>query len=315
VEGLSAGTYYYHPRDHGLVWLSDGAHIDRRIHAPINQSIFDASAFAIFLIGQLSAITPMYGERARDFCLLEAGYMSQHLMTAAPGSHIGLCPVGSLDFEQIRDFFRLEASHVLLHSLLGGRVDHTHQAVRPRSAPASSLAVPSHPALLRPSQTDSALVDELRRFVKEKLPEPMVPSAFVVLDALPLTPNGKVDRKALPAPESLNPELEAAHVAPWTEVEQILATIWQEVLQVERVSVHHNFFDLGGHSLHIVQVYNQLQEVFHRDISITAMFQHPTISSLAKYVSQDQREQPSLQDSQARGRSRRERLARRKRPG
>jgi acyl carrier protein len=194
-------------------------------------------------------------------------------------------------------------------------VGNTHQAVRPLSVPASSRAVPSHPALVRPSQTDSALVDELRSFLKEKLLEYMVPAAFVVLDALPLTPNGKVDRRAFPEPGSLQPELDAVYVAPQTEAERTIAAIWQEVLHAEQVSAHANFFDLGGTSLHIVQVHHKLQEAFRRDISITDMFTYPTIHSLANYFSQGQSEQPSLQDSQARGRSRRERMERRKRSG
>ena len=100
----------------------------------------------------------------------------------------------------------------------------------------------SHPPLpVQQAQTDSALVSELRNFLQEKLPAYMVPSAFVVLDAIPLTPNGKVDRRALPEPESLQPESEAAYMAPRTEVERTIATIWQEVLHVEQVSTHAQF--------------------------------------------------------------------------
>jgi amino acid adenylation domain-containing protein len=313
VDGLSAGTYYYHPRDHCLSLLSANAHIKQSIHAPINQPIFDESAFSVFLIGQLNAITPMYAERARDFCLLEAGYMSQLLMTAAPASQLGLCPVGTLDFEQIRDLFVLEEHHLFLHSLLGGRIDNSNRFLGSLRMQASSLTMSSYPLLTQHPKSDNVFVNELRNFLKEKLPEYMVPSSFVLLDAMPLTPNGKVDRNALPELARLLPKVEAGYIAPQTEAERTIATIWQEVLHIDQVSVHHNFFDLGGHSLHIIQVHNKLQEIFQRGISITQMFQHPTISSLAKYLSHEQNEQSSIQASQARGHSRRELMKQRKR--
>ncbi len=120
VEGLAAGTYYYHPGDHCLMSLSMGTNLDRTIHGPINRSAFDESAFSIFLIGQLDAITPLYGDFGLQFATLEAGYMGQLLMSVAPSSQIGLCPIGTLDFEPIRRLFVLKESHVLLHSFLGG---------------------------------------------------------------------------------------------------------------------------------------------------------------------------------------------------
>ncbi|WP_026736231.1 non-ribosomal peptide synthetase [Fischerella sp. PCC 9605] len=129
-------------------------------------------------------------------------------------------------------------------------------------------------------------VNELRGFLKEKLPEYMLPSAFVVLDALPLTPNGKVDRRALKAPENLRPELTASFQPPQSEMEQQIAKFWQEVLHLDKVGIHDNFFDLGGHSLLMLQVNNKLRAILQREISIVTMFQNPTIYSLAQYLSQ-----------------------------
>ncbi|HEX4966518.1 MAG TPA: amino acid adenylation domain-containing protein, partial [Thermoanaerobaculia bacterium] len=128
VEGVAAGTHYYHPGDHGLVSLSPEAPIDRSLHAEANQPVFEKSAFSIFLVGQLAAIAPIYGDLARDFCLLEAGYMTQLLMLSAPTDGVGLCPIGHLAFEPIRDAFALDEGHVLLHSLVGGAVDDTGDA-------------------------------------------------------------------------------------------------------------------------------------------------------------------------------------------
>jgi amino acid adenylation domain-containing protein len=131
-------------------------------------------------------------------------------------------------------------------------------------------------------------VEELRGFLKQKLPEYMLPSTFVMLDALPLTSNGKIDRRALPAPDNVRPELTASFQPPQSDMEQQIAKIWQEVLYLDKVGIHDNFFDLGGNSLLILQVNNKLRTILQRDISVVTMFQNPTIYSLAEYLSQKQ---------------------------
>jgi amino acid adenylation domain-containing protein len=148
-------------------------------------------------------------------------------------------------------------------------------------------------------------LSELRGYLKEKLPEYMIPSAFVRLDDLPLTRHGKVDRKALPAPENERPELRAAYVAPRTRIEGIIAAIWQEALRVEKVGVDDNFFDLGGHSLSMVQVHSKLREAFNKEISLIEMFRNPTVGSLAKYFTDEGSQQPSLQKAHDRAQKRR----------
>jgi pyochelin synthetase len=152
---------------------------------------------------------------------------------------------------------------------------------------------------------------ELSRFLKQKLPEYMVPSGFIFLDALPLTPNGKVNRQALPAPEALHSALETAYVPPRTDVERTIVAIWQEALQREKVGVHDNFFDLGGNSLLMVQVHNRLRQVFQRETLLVHMFEHPTVSALAGYLSQSQEQPSALQQSAARGAARRDFISRR----
>jgi len=114
----------------------------------------------------------------------------------------------------------------------------------------------------------------------------MTPSGIVFLAALPLTPNGKVDRKALPAPNSIRPDLETAYVLPRTGIEQTIAAVWQDVLQIERVGIHDSFFDLGGHSLLMVQVHAKLCAAFKHEFSMIELFKYPTISSLAEYLRQ-----------------------------
>jgi hypothetical protein len=134
---------------------------------------------------------------------------------------------------------------------------------------------------------------ELRRHLKNTLPDYMIPASFVTLDALPLTPNGKVDRKALPEADGVRPELEEAYVAPRSEIERLIAGVWQDALRVEKVGVHDNFFNLGGHSLLIVQVNSKLREVLQAEVSIIEMFKYPTVSALAEHLSREAPAEPA----------------------
>ncbi|MGH7462238.1 MAG: phosphopantetheine-binding protein, partial [Longimicrobiales bacterium] len=116
----------------------------------------------------------------------------------------------------------------------------------------------------------------------ERLPEQMIPSAFVHLPAWPLTASGKIDRSNLPTPGA--PTLDSAFVLPRTELERRIATVWREVLGVERVGVHDNFFDLGGHSLLIVRLHSRLRDRLTVDLAVVDLFRFPTVSALAAYL-------------------------------
>jgi len=124
-------------------------------------------------------------------------------------------------------------------------------------------------------------VSELNGFLRQRLPEYMVPASFVFLDVLPLTPNGKVDRRNLPAPDQCRPEQESPFVAPRTPAEELLAKIWAELFKVERVGIHDNFFELGGHSLLITQVASRIQQTFQVHLPLRTLFEAPTISDLS----------------------------------
>ncbi|WP_414859085.1 phosphopantetheine-binding protein [Nostoc sp. KVJ3] len=147
-------------------------------------------------------------------------------------------------------------------------------------------------------------VSELQRFLREKLPEYMMPSTFIMLKALPLTSNGKVNHNALPESNGDRPELAATYEPPQTEVEQTIVNIWEQMLHVEKVGIHDNFFDIGGHSLLLVQVHAKLREVFPTDISVLNLFEYPTINSLAKYLTHKQIEISSFEESTQRAESR-----------
>ena len=126
---------------------------------------------------------------------------------------------------------------------------------------------------------------ELRDYMKQRLPEYMLPSAIVQLEGFPLTPNGKLDRKALPAPDGPSHDVDGLYVAPRSELERLIAGVWREELGVERVGVRDNFFNLGGHSLLLIRVNNRLREVLRMELPVVELFKYPTVSALAEHLS------------------------------
>lgn len=138
-------------------------------------------------------------------------------------------------------------------------------------------------ATSRPLQSEqtNTLVAELRNHLKQYLPDYMIPSSFVMLDTLPLTPNGKVNRQALPEPETMLNASDVSYVAPRTPQEQLLATIWGEVLGLERVGIQDNFFEIGGDSLLVIRVVARARQA-HMSITTRQVFQHQTIEKLAE---------------------------------
>jgi len=122
----------------------------------------------------------------------------------------------------------------------------------------------------------------LRSYLKEHLPEFMVPAAFVFLERLPLTANGKVDRRALPAPERADGGVE--YVVPRTIVEEVLVGLWQDVLGAKQVGVYDNFFELGGHSLLAMQLMSRLRQSFGVELPLRALFESPSVAQIAQLL-------------------------------
>ena len=179
-----------------------------------------------------------------------------------------------------------------------------------------SLEMPDQPGRMVAyvtAQTGATIVPaDLRGFVSDRLPEYMVPSRILVLPALPRTPNGKIDRQALPSPQPGADQEPAADTQPRTDLEQVVAGIWQDVLQASQVGLDQNFFDLGGHSLMSMQVLARLRSVTGRQLPITDMFRFPTVRSLAGHLSRVEEPQPSSVEAADRGASRREMLSKRR---
>ena len=131
--------------------------------------------------------------------------------------------------------------------------------------------------------------ESLLGLLRQKLPDFMVPSAVVILEALPLLPNGKVDRNALPSPSQDSLPVDSEFVAPRTQLEETLTTVWRDVLRLQRVGVFDSFFDLGGHSLSAAQIASRVRELFGMELSLQQFLSVPTIAGLAKWIEQTSR--------------------------
>jgi amino acid adenylation domain-containing protein len=156
-------------------------------------------------------------------------------------------------------------------------------------------------AYLVPSGATAPSAAELRAHLGATLPDYMLPGAFVTLEALPLTANGKTDLRALPAPA---PAPERDHVPPTTPAEETIAAIWAEALGVERVGVHDNFFEIGGHSLLVARLYAAIREAFARELALVDLFRHTTVAAQAAFVTENPDAAPAATPAQQRGTTR-----------
>jgi amino acid adenylation domain-containing protein/FkbM family methyltransferase len=163
-------------------------------------------------------------------------------------------------------------------------------AVHPRrgAEPAREQSETSGPTRLGKRALTTA---GLQSFLKTKLPEHMIPAAFVTLAALPLLPNGKVNRRELPAPDQMRPDMDRVYVAPRNPVEEELAAIWSEILAIEGIGVDDNFFILGGHSLLATQAISRIREAFQIELPLRSIFEAPTVAGLSEIILESLAEQ------------------------
>ena len=154
-------------------------------------------------------------------------------------------------------------------------------------------------------------VETMRQNLRDKLPEYMVPSHFLVMQQLPLTPNKKTDRKALPAPSQVESQ-PATATKPHSIFEAKVTAIWKDILGIQQVSLEDNFFDLGGHSLLAVKLHRQLEDEFQRKLAVTDLFRYPTVKSLSQFLSGDTKQENNKESrSQDRAAMRRQNTSRR----
>lgn len=192
--------------------------------------------------------------------------------------------------------------------------------VRDRTRPVPPVRAPvpaTHRAwreyMHEPRLDEGGLVQGLKEHLRGQLPAYMVPGAFVVLSTLPLTPNGKLDRKALPEPDRARQETAAPYVAPASRLEEMIAETWQELLNLDRVGMRDNFFDLGANSLLMLRAHTMLRDRLQRPVSLVDLFRFPTVGALAGFLADGLSEASALTESQTRARARREALDLRRR--
>ena len=302
VAGLQPGVYLYDPEHHVLRLLAGETPLPASLHATVNRPIATAAAFTLLFAAAAEA-----DSRARDFCLLEAGYMSHLLMSLAPALAIGLCPIGTFRFDAVREAFGAGEEH-FLHALVGGAIAPVEASAETRPA-ASAIPTPQG----KPEATPSQLERRLTRHLTERLPRYMLPSRFVFLEALPLSRNGKVDRSALPDASAPEAEVRSEFVAPESDLERRLAQAWRETLGIDQVGIYDNFFDLGGNSVHVVQVHARLSQTLPQDVELIELFNHTTISALAAHLGQQRAEPRGFDEATRRAQKHREAMRRQKR--
>lgn len=318
VEKLDAGLYYYHPQFHQLISLNNEIRLTEAIHWLANRKAFRESAFSIFLVGDMDAITPMYGAAAKNFMLLEAGVMTHLLETEAADFEMGLCQIGSLDFDAIKDSFNFNDSSILLHSLVGGlAVPFEHGQIEFYEADAvdhtSAAYDHSNNGFEKNVNQAACSKSDLQEFLRKKLPEAYVPNAFVFLDKLPISSNGKVDRKSLPAPEDEgNLRNENVYIAPQNDLQKTIAEILSDELGIETVGIKDNFFDVGANSLHLIKVHTRIKNHLGIDFPVITLFRNSTVESLANNLETLEGVTETENDSTERALKQREMLNRRR---
>jgi hypothetical protein len=216
--------------------------------------------------------------------------------------------LGRLDEQVKLRGFRIELGEIKAQLLAQPGVAAAAVVVAEAASGAKQLVayvVPEAGTTSAPDEAGAAL----RAALRATLPDYMVPASVMLLDALPLTPNGKLDLAALPAPDYQR--VGAQRATPSSELERAIAAIWQDVLKQPAIGLHDSFFDLGGHSLLLIQVHGILQQR-HPQLTVVDMFRYPTISALAAHLSSRQPEQTNLQEHQERAQKQREAHDRRK---
>ncbi|CAM5372845.1 2-succinylbenzoate--CoA ligase [Streptomyces narbonensis] len=271
VDGLPGGSYYYDPMTHRLCTLGSGVELPASVHLSMNQDAFSSAAFHLFLVGPMAEVEPMYGRRAHDFCLIEAGAMSQLLAESATEGPLGLCQIGLLRDEQpLRALFSLGEDEVLLHGLLGGVA-----LPEPGEAMGVGVGVPS-----ARGAGPAGLAGQVRELAVNALPAHMVPSRIRVIDELPLTDQGKVDRRRL---EELagEPETGVEAVEPGSDTEARVAAIVAETLGLDRAGVTENLFGLGADSVQLIAIRQRLSTAFGHELPLVRLFENASIRTVA----------------------------------
>jgi amino acid adenylation domain-containing protein len=273
IEGVPVGSYYYNPCTNSLIRLKKDAELDPNNHFAGNRNIYNTCSFSIFLIGQLDAITPMYGAKARDFSLVEAGLITQLLENSGVKNELGVCQIGGLCNEIfLEKIFQLNDRQIFLHALVGGKVAY-HDPFR--TAPVEPEAA---------KETPDTILSEIKSYCFDHLPKYMVPLRWTFLEDIPLTNIGKINYKALEHVDKNLARKAKASVKPRSELEKMIASIIKQRLSIEEPDIYTSFFELGADSLTIVKVWRALMKEIGKEFPVVKIFENPTINDLALFL-------------------------------
>jgi amino acid adenylation domain-containing protein len=275
--------------------------VQSRVRGPIGRPLPDLQAYVLDACGQLAPIG-VTGEMYVGGAGLSRGYLGRPELTAErfvphpfsrqagarlykTGDLARYLPDGSLEYLGRNDSqvklrgFRIEPGEIEAVLSQHPGVSATVVIMR-EDTPGDKRLV----AYVVADQWQPGTGGELRRYLQQRLPSYMLPATFVALETLPLTANGKVDRRALPRPDQVQPRRESAYMAPRTPVEEVLAMIWEQILQREHVGVYDNFLELGGHSLLATQIITRIRQALQVELPLRSLFLTPTVAALAEQV-------------------------------
>ncbi len=278
IEGLDKGsTYYYNPKENALIEISQKNNLDTEIHVDANKNIAKTAAFTIFFIGDILSIAPLYGKKSYDFCMLEAGLMTQLLENEATKQGIGLCQIGDLyNHQYVKDVFQLKDTDILLHTILGGQVNFDNSdRVKP----------------LETTFSTQNLIEILKTDCAKKLPNYMLPSTWHIIDDIPLTPTGKTNYKKLVEIHTLEINKKAntlqddnSNISLTNKSKYVITKIVKDTLNLASIDDNRNFFELGADSHSLVRIWSEITKVLRVDFPVVKMFEYPTINKLLSFL-------------------------------
>jgi amino acid adenylation domain-containing protein len=286
ILGVAGGFHYYNPRHHDLRALADAPPPSVDDIGAQNAALFDDCGFVVFLVASMAAMNELYGEAGARYAAIEAGLITQLLETIAPEHGIGVCQIGGVSFADMRDRLAVDEHHLLVHTLLAGKVDPAEDPVQGAVADARAFGRP-RTAVAAADTSAAATFESIKAMLKSKLPAPLVPAAFVEMDALPLNDNGKVDRGALrdlqPAGASAARAATAAATVPALSA-TVLAELCAQVLGRDRIGTQENFLESGGNSMLAIKLISRVQNLFGLAVPLADFFEDATPAGLAALV-------------------------------
>jgi iturin family lipopeptide synthetase A len=213
-------------------------------------------------------------------------YRTGDLARWLPGGEIQF--LGRLDYQVKIRGFRIELEEIEEQLVNHEQIKEAVVISRKNKNGDNYLSAYLVPARQQENTTETLSVSALREYLSGELPDYMIPSYFIHLEQMPVTPNGKINREALPEPVDQRPQLEVVYLEPESEMEKIIARTWQEELELEKIGVNDNFFDLGGNSMIVVRLINRLNQEFNKNIPVVSMFKHRTIRTFSEYLTREQ---------------------------